>query len=61
MHQLLLLMVGDDVPAVSKAVAVIATLTATRAQLARKAFGLLVVAAGAANLLGLVVIAGGGQ
>jgi hypothetical protein len=59
--RLFLLLLGNDEPAVAKAVAVIHTSTATRRQIARKAFGLLVIAAAVANALGLAIIFGGRQ
>lgn len=53
---LFLRLIGNDGPAVAKAVAVLATITATRRQIVRKAFGLLAIAALTANIVALAVI-----
>ncbi|MFN7028420.1 MAG: hypothetical protein ACK4PC_03545 [Sphingopyxis sp.] len=60
MH-LFLRLLGNDEPVVARAVAVLATLTATRRALAHHAFMALVTATIAVNLLAAAVMLGGGQ
>lgn len=59
--RLFLLLLGNDEPAVSKAVAIIGTLHRTRRALAHHALMALAAAAMAANLLAAAVMLGGGQ
>jgi hypothetical protein len=59
--RLFLLLLGNDEPAVAKAVAIIGTLHQTRRAFAHYAFMALAVAALAFDLLAAAVIIGGGQ
>lgn len=59
--RLFLLMLGNDEPAVAKAVAVIRSLAETRRKALHTAFAALIAATLAADILGLAILAGSGQ